>query len=245
MTKEYEQSLFATALIHPDAPLPQGLIDPQGRPAPRRFDVYRNNVTVGLVRNLEAGFPAVHSLVGDDFFNAMAQEFARAHPPKSRIMMLYGDDFADFIQGFTPAASLGYLPDVARLEQAMRMSYHAADGGPTADFAALDEAQFIAARAQFAPAVCLITSPWPIHSIWHAALHGGTPPVMATQSVLILRPEFDVTPHLLPLGAEQFLHELMAGKTIGDAINAAPDFELTATLSLLISGGAITHLNWS
>jgi hypothetical protein len=68
---------------------------------------------------------------------------------------------------------------------------------------------------------------------------------MAAQSVLIVRPEYDVTPHLLPHGADLFLRALMAGQSIAAAIDAAPDFDLTATLSLLISGGAITSLKWS
>jgi len=139
---------FAAALLNPSAPLPAGLIDPMGRPAPRRFDVYRNNVTLGLIRVLQAGFPATRTLVGEDFFAAMAREFLRAHPPKTRMMMLYGDEFAGFIAGFAPAAALGYLPDVARLEQAIRQSYHAGDAAPmdAAVFAGMNEGRLMALR---------------------------------------------------------------------------------------------------
>ena len=108
------QAAFAAALLDPDLPLPLGVVDPAGRPAQRRFNIYRNSVTQGLGAALETGFPAVLALVGPAFFRAMALRFLREHPPRGRIMMLYGADFADFIAGFAPAQGLGYLADVAR-----------------------------------------------------------------------------------------------------------------------------------
>ena len=35
------QSAFAHALLDPEAAVPVGIVDPQGRPAPKRFSVYR------------------------------------------------------------------------------------------------------------------------------------------------------------------------------------------------------------
>lgn len=239
---------FSSALLNPDAALPQGLLDPQGRPAAQRFNVYRNNVTTSLIRALEAGFPAILSLVGADFFGAMAMQFTRAHPPKSRVMMLYGGDFADFIQGFGPAVSLGYLPDMARLEQALRGSYHAGDCAPLDAnlLAGLNEADLRAARVTLAPALRLQASDWPIFGIWNAALHGGAPPEMSAQAVIILRPEFDPAPHLLPPAAYPFLRDLAARRTIGAALDAAAtDFDLAATLSLLIAGGGLAGIDWN
>lgn len=236
---------FAAALLNPNAPLPAGLIDPKGRPAPRRFDVYRNNVTLSLIRVLQAGFPATGALVGEDFFAAMAREFLRAHPPKTRVMMLYGNEFAGFIAGFAPAAALGYLPDVARLEQAIRQSYHAGDAPPidAAVFAGMGESQLMALRFGFAPTVHLLPSDWPIYSIWAANMQGGPAPKMGAEAVLVLRPAFDPIPHLLPQGASGVMAALMAGQCLRDACAAAAGpFDLTELLTLLLSGGAITGI---
>lgn len=234
---------FAEALLDPMAPMPAGVIDPEGRPAPRRFDVYRNNVTVGLVRTLEAGFPAVKALVGDDFFTAMALEYACSNPPRSRMMMLYGDQFDCFIRGFAPAASLGYLPDIAMLEQAIRCSYHSADASAVTPerLGGLTEAEFLSTRLRFAPAFRLLSSPWPIHAIWHAALGGGQTPKMAAQDILILRPRFDPEVHLLSCGGADFLHAMQAGQTVKSALATAQgvEIDLVAILSVLIAGGAI------
>ena len=127
-----KQSAFAQALLDPDAAVPEGVVGPDGRPDAKRFAVYRNNVASSLTRALEAAFPVVQKLVGTEFFGAMAQIYLRAHPPLDRRLMLYGQSFPAFLEGFPPVAQLGYLPDVARLEQAMRESYHAADSMPIA-----------------------------------------------------------------------------------------------------------------
>lgn len=234
-------TLFARALMDPEADLPPGLIDPQGRPAHRRFAVYRNNVAASLTRALEARFPTVRALVGDEFFAAMALVYLRAHPPRSRMLMLYGTDFPDFLASFPPVAHLGYLPDVARLELALRDSYHAADSTPLSEpeFQRLLGADISGLRLTLAPALRLLQSDWPVVSIW-AAHQGGPAPRPGGEDALILRPDFDPRPHLLPVGGAALIQALTAGRTLGESLDlAGPDLDLAAVLGLLIAGRAI------
>jgi hypothetical protein len=237
------QTQFAKALLDPDLALPPGIVDPEGNPAPKRFSVYRNNVAASLTRALEAGFPTVRKLVGDAFFAAMAGVFQRAHPPRSPVLMLYGAALPGFLEEFPPVAHLGYLPDVARLDQAMRESYHAADGTPLAeaDFQRLLGEDIASLRLVLAPSLRLVRSRWPIHAIWRANAEGGPVPVPGAQDVLILRPEFDPRPHLLSRAGGDFVAGLLAGRTLGDCVDlAGPELDLPGFLGLLISGRAIT-----
>lgn len=236
------QSAFRAALLDPGRPVPPGLTDPEGRPAGRRFDVYRNNVAVSLTEALRQAFPVIRKLVGEDFFTAMAREHLRTHPPRSPLLMLYGEAMPDFLAAFAPVAHLAYLPDIARLELALRQSYHAADATPVAAtrLQALSTAEFLGARLRLAPAVRLIRSDWPIHAIWMANARGAEPPRhKRAEDVLILRPDFDPAPHLLPDGASDFVASILRGGTVAEALEQAPQFDLTATLALLLSGGAI------
>ncbi|MDP3194960.1 DUF2063 domain-containing protein [Tabrizicola sp.] len=236
------QTLFAQALLNPDAALPPGLVDPEGLPAPKRFSVYRNNVASSLTRALEAGFPTVRALVGDPFFAAMALIFLRAHPPRSRMLMLYGDEFPAFLAGFPPVAHLGYLPDVARLELAMRESYHAADSTPLpeAEFQRLLGAEIAGLRLRLAPAVRLLRSNWPVVSIWATHHEDGPKPRPVAEDALILRPDFDPHPHRLPTGGADLVDGLLSGRTLGESLDkAGPGMDLAAILGLLISGRAI------
>ncbi len=240
------QSAFAAALLDPDAAVPLGLVDPAGRPAPRRFSVYRNNVASSLTRALEAAFPNVRKLVGDEFFGAMAVVFLRAHPPRSQMMMLYGDDFPGFLAQFPPVARLAYLPDVARLDQAMRESYHAADSVPLAEaeFQRLLGADIAGLRLRLAPSVRLVRSRWPVASIWAAHVEGGPAPSPGPEDALILRPEFDPRPHRLPPGGGAFLAALLEGQTLGASLEAAgAGLDLPVILSLLIAGRAIVGVS--
>lgn len=239
------QSAFRAALLDPARPVPPGLTDPEGRPAGRRFDVYRNNVTVGLTEALRQSFPALRKLVGEEFFTAMAQEHLRAHPPASPMMMFYGEAMPGFLEAFAPVAHLPYLADVARLELALRQSYHAADVAPVEGtvLQALPPDRLLAARLTLAPALRLVRSRWPIHAIWAANLRGGLPPDLARpENVLITRRDFDPEPAVLPSGAAKFLQSLLDGVTIGAACDMAGAFDLTTTLGLLLAGGAIVGI---
>jgi hypothetical protein len=237
------QSQFAAALLDPGAPVPEGIVGPDGQPAPKRFAVYRNNVALSLTRALEASFPTVRKLVGEEFFAALAGDFLRAHPPSSRMLMLYGEEMPGFLARFQPVAHLGYLPDVARLDQAMRESYHAADSRPLseAEFQRLVGSDIARLRLRLAPPLRLVRSPWPVVSIWEANHEGGASPRPVAEDALVLRPEFDPRPTRLPLGGAAFVAGLIEGRALGDCVDrAGPDLDLAAVLGVMIAGKAIT-----
>ncbi len=237
------QAQFAQAVLDPEAAIPSGIVDPAGRPAPKRFSVYRNNVASSLTRALEAAFPTVRKLVGDEFFAAMAVVFLRAHPPNSQMLMLYGAEFPAFLKGFPPVGHLGYLPDVARLDQAMRESYHAADSHALdqAGLQRLIGADLARLRLMLAPSLRLVRSSWPIVSIWAANHDCGPTPRAEAEDALVLRPEFDPKPQVMPSGGAAFVAGLLAGERLGAAVDlAGPGLDLPAVLGQLIAGQAIT-----
>lgn len=244
-----DQTQFRTALLDPARARPEGLTDGAGQPAGRRFDVYRNNVAVALTEALETAFPVIAKLLGERNFRTMAGVFLRAHPPSSPLMMFYGAEMPGFLQAFEPTSQIGYLPDVARLELALRESYHAADADPVDPgvLQAMDPGLLMGARIGLAPSLRLVRSPWPVHAIWRFNTEPEAPkPQMEAQNIAVLRPDMDPVPHLLPRGGGAFIAALLAGETLAGAMDAAtaeaPDFDLTATLSLLIGQGAITSL---
>ncbi|MEX5727221.1 hypothetical protein Ga0609869_000574 [Rhodovulum iodosum] len=243
------QGEFTQALLDPSAAVPPGLTGPDGRPAGKRFAVYRNNVAVSLTKALETGFPVVRKLVGDDFFTAMAGVFLRSHPPRSPRLTLYGETFPAFLEGFGPAQRLVYLPDVARLEMALRESYHAADSDPIAPdaLAALPPEALMGARLHLAPALRLIRSRWPVFGIWRANTAAAAPkPAAGPEDVLVVRPGYDPVPLPLPPGGGGFVAALMHGRPLGEAVAAAEeecqDFNLSAVLQILLDHAALVDV---
>lgn len=242
------QTEFSAALLDAALPQPEGLSDGHGRPAGRRYNVYRNNVAVSLTEALESGFPAVAKLIGAENFRKIAGLYLRAEPPESPRMMLYGAGFGDFLDGFAPLAKYPYLGDVARLEYALRESYHAADAAPL-DPAALgiDPERLMAARLGLAPALRLIRSRYPVVALWRYNMVPGSPkPRAEAQDALILRAEYDPEPHGLPPGGGDFIAALQTGGTLGAAYEAglarSDTFDLSEMLTLLLGGNAITSL---
>jgi hypothetical protein len=245
------QKNFSTALLDPEMDVPSALVAHSAGIPERRFAVYRNNVVVGLVNALAARFPAVQRIVGEEFFRAMAQLYVRAHPPRSRLLMQYGDGFADFIAGFEPASELVYLADVARLEAARTRAYHAADKAPIDPkrLQSVDESALGDLRIERHPAAEIVRSDFPVVTIW--AMNSGEREPDAIEDwrgedALVVRPQLEVFVRALPPGGAVFLTALFGGARLGDAVKAAQaeheGFDLVANLAGLISSGAIGKL---
>ncbi|MFL4471961.1 putative DNA-binding domain-containing protein [Tateyamaria armeniaca] len=243
------QSQFRSALLDPEARPPDGLRDAQGRPAIKRFDVYRNNVTVALIEALGTAFPVLHKLLGTQNFDHLARLFARAHPPETPLMMHYGAAMPAFLEGFAPLSHIAYLPDVARLELALRRSYHAADA-PEFDagrLGAVSPDALMASTLTLAPAVELIASRWPLVDIWRFNTIDDAPkPRASAQSALITRAAFDPEPHPLDPAQTEWVARIMSGASLAAAQDAAgaidAAFDLTPLLSLLIQNNAIADV---
>jgi hypothetical protein len=235
------QDEFADALLSATAPVPSFLKGAAVKKADRRFAVYRNNVTSGLIEALSARFPVVKRLVGDEFFAGLARGYVLREPPFSPLLIHYGETFAAFIEDFEPAKPLPYLADVARLEYARGRAYHAADADPVPRdaFAALSEEKIGATRVRLHPSVSILSSPYPVLSIWKANQAEAVQPVQdwGAETVLVARPFLEV--ETLPLGAGTgtFLAALQSGATIAEAAeaaSAAPSFNPADGLATLI-----------
>lgn len=240
------QSQFVAGLLDPALPSPEGLQDGAGAPTTKRFNVYRNNVAVSLTDALMAAFPVIRKLVGDDFFKAMAGVYLRTHLPDSALMMYYGDKMPMFLRRFPPAQSLAYLPDVAKLEIAMRESYHATDSAPVSGdvIGALAPDALMAAKVELAPSLRLIRSSFPIFGIYQFNMTpGASAPVKRAENVLVTRPQFDPKQHSLTDAEADFVTALQDGHALGVAMSkAGRDLDLGAILGLLLRQGAMTKI---
>jgi hypothetical protein len=240
---------FAGALLDPNLATPTVVAGPKPKAAVKRYNVYRNNVTVSLINALAAAFPATLRITGVDFFRAMARFYVRATPPTSPLLFDYGRDFPDFIERYEYAQSVPWLADVARIERAWLDAYHAADVQPLMprDVAAIPSERLVNTVLKPHPATRVIRSRFSAVTIFTTTRSDGPGShveVVEPEDALVTRPALEVEVRRLPPGGPIFLSLLMTGESLGGAASAAfsesPSFNLPANIRGLLEAGAFT-----
>lgn len=238
-------------LLDPACETPALVAGPNGKAAAKRFNVYRNNVTVSLIDALAAVFPATMRITGETFFRAMARFHVREAPPTSPLLFEYGRDFPDFIERYEHAQSMPWLADVARIERAWLDAYHAADAAALQPnvLASVPPERLGDLVFEVHPATRIVRSAYPAVTIFSA--NRASDPVgrieaAAAESALVTRPMLDVEVRCLSPGAEIFLVHLMAGEPLGKAAATAstscPEFDLATAIRTMIEAGAFTAI---
>jgi hypothetical protein len=240
---------FASDLLDPALDTPAIVTGPAGKGADRRYNVYRNNVTVSLIDALAAIYPAVQRITGVEFFRAMARFHIRATPPASPLLFEYGRDFPTFIEHYEHARPMPWLADTARVERAWLDAYHAADAEPlsTQSLGSFPPERLAKLVFTAHPATRIVRSRFSAVTIF-AANRGEGPVGRIDASMpedgLITRPDLDVVVSRLPPGGAAFLASLIAGQPLGEAaafaLEASSSFDIGGAIAGMIEAGAFT-----
>ncbi len=238
---------FSSALTDPDQETPSVVTGPSGKAATKRYNVYRNNVTVSLIDALVAIYPAVQRITGVGFFRAMARFHVRATPPASPLLFEYGRDFPAFIEQYEYARSMPWLADTARIERAWLDAYHAADAEPLSPAALASVPPERLADVVFTahPATRIICSRFSAVTIF-AANRSNAPlgriEAATPEDALVTRPDLDVVVRHLPPGGAVFLTCLISRRSLGEAcasaLAASPSFNIASSIAGMIEAGA-------
>ncbi len=243
------QDDLARALLDPaaDASLPDDLAALVRQPG---FAVYRNTTMKGCIDALQANYPAVARIVGEEWFRATAAVYVRADPPTEGTLLRYGAGFERFLVGFEPAAELPYLPGVARLDRFWTEAHIAGDD-PVLD---ADELAAVGVKARAQVALCPhAAARWawfdaqPIYTIWSrnraAGQYDDSEIDWHGEGALLVRPHGDVRWIAIDAAACAFLDACSADRPLADALEAARaqdrDLDTDALLTMLVSAGAL------
>ena len=244
------QQAFADALFGRAG---RGQADIDAWVAQPAFAVYRNTVMKACIDALAANFPAVQRLVGEDWFRAAAALHVADDPPRDGRLLVYGAGFPDFLARFEPAASLPYLPGVARLDALWREAHAAADAAVLAPdaLAGLPPEALGALRLQPHPAsrwACFDADP--VFAIWQRnreATEVDAPLEWRGDGGLLTRPTDAVQAEPLCHGGCALLDACAGGATLGEAAEGAlavrPDTDLADVLAQLLRAGVFLPLS--
>lgn len=217
-----------------------------------RFNVYRNNVFVSLMDALADIFPVTQTLVGEDFFRAMARIYIQQHPPKTPIISDYGDVFAHFVRHFKPAQNLPFLGDLAELECKLLALTNAQEYKTleheqisTAFNNVSDPAQLLLCLP---PSTQIFASSFAIGSIYLAHKGRKNRPladikIETNEYLLLSKSHLYGELHIISEADATFIKRLMQAKTLGEAIPDDDNFDLGTSLAKLIDWQLLTQVS--
>ena len=221
-------------------------------PAAARLNVYRHHVFESLGATLAATFPTVQALVGVDFFRGLARAFVGHSLPSQPVLTEYGAGFPAFIAGYDAARDLPYLADVARLDWALNLAFHAPLGGrlKAEDLSALPVERLPSTSIALAAGAVLLSSRYPLDRIWETSQPGAAKETVDLNSgashLFVLRRADDATFVSLGAGEAAFVATLAEGMSLERAAGAAfqvdPAFELSTSFARLLALEAFAAL---
>lgn len=213
--------------------------------ATARLRIHRHHIERSLVEALASTFPTVQAIVGEAFFRTMAEGFVRRELPRQPVLAEYGADFPAYVSGYGPAAALSYLGDMAALDWALNLAFHAPleDRLTAAGLAGLSAERLFDLSPVLATGSTLLRSPYPIDQIWHASQPGTSIGSVSLEdgpaSVLVLRRPDDAAFVSLDPAEGVFVAALVEGSSLGQAAEAAvsaePSFDPSKTLARLLA----------
>lgn len=232
----------------------RGGADPRARLA-----IHVRHYAASLSTALLEKFPASTWLVGADVLRDAAHAYARLHPPQQPCIGEYGRDFPQFLARHSRAAHLPYLASFAELEWAVAHATIAVDSPPLSwnALASCGAERLVDSALALQPGLRYLRADWRIDELMRTYL-GGAPPekfVLLDDVTRIevhgARGAFRLT--RLDAGSFAFRAALAAGRTIGDAADAAltVDAELDPGDALramaeadLVTGSTASHGEW-
>jgi hypothetical protein len=239
-----------SALRHADCGLPVAAValPAAGRLAGLR--AYRANAQAIAQRALNAAYPTVARLLGDEPMRALARDLWRAHPPLRGDLAWFGAELGGWIAGVAELAEWPWLADVARLDWALHRAQFAADppdlpvGLPL--LAETDPGQL---AVVFVPGSACIDSAWSLHAIWAAQTREtGEPPDLRTaETAWVWRRGHRACVATLGPGDSTLHQALLAGNALGVAWESAssgdPDFDFSAWLTRALREGWLAGIH--
>jgi hypothetical protein len=184
-----------------------------------RLNIYRNNVFGNFESVLSSIYPAIKRLVGEDYFEKLVVDFCKKYPSRSGNLDDFGSEFPQFLKQIQRRHKLPYLPDTARLELFFHQAYFCKDAVDfdLKKFQKIPPENFFDLTFKLHPSCFLITSKFPIFSIWQSNVSEKKPKKLSLQqaeSAIISKALGQV--EIIKLSAAEFifLQNLSQGKNL-------------------------------
>lgn len=206
--------------------------------AAERISIYANAYYSRLLECLGANYPILKQALGEEVFDSFAFEYLQQYPSRSYTLDHLGESFARFLEETRPEPEEGeevgwpdFLIDLATFEWAVAKVFDGpgVEGKTLLTPAALQSfppERFAEARLVPVPCLHVLTFRFPINAYYTAARQveeGEEVPVPESgeEHVALTRRDFVVRRYPLTAPQQALLSAILAGATVGEAIEAA------------------------
>ena len=163
------------------AAIEQHVVGTQKVPVGTRLGIYGDGYVSRLLEALEANFPILSKLLGEEDFGALGTAYVRSHDSPFFSIRYYGDGLAGFLAADPAYSGAAVLADLARWEWAMTEVFDAADAEPigTDALARVAPEDWAGLRFDWHPSVRRLALAWNAPQIWKSVSDDAEPPEFA------------------------------------------------------------------
>lgn len=199
-------------------------------------------------RALQAAYPVVAQLLGEESFADLARALWHAYPPVRGDIACWGEHLPAFMRSSAQLAEEPFLPDVADVEWALHQCSSAPDGqAQLTTLALLTTNDPATLHFLLAPGCTVVCSAWPVASVLGAHV-AGEPSIEEAgahvraglaQEVVVWRQGLRPQVRLGQVGEADFVMALLRGETLAQALDAVPTFDFAQWLPMAVQTGLL------
>lgn len=110
------QLKFSQALLYKNALIISEIQEKEAFSSDDLLQVYRNSFVMGVTEALSITYQHTLSLVGEEFFNAVARQFILQQPPQENNIISYGNGFSEYLHTLSQLKTMPCIAEMARFE---------------------------------------------------------------------------------------------------------------------------------
>jgi hypothetical protein len=223
----------------------------------RGLRAYRANAQALSAQALQASYPTLQQLLGEENFAHLAQDFWQATPPERGDLAQWGNALPEYLMQVPALQALlaehAYLPDVARVEWALHEAATSSDAVLDADsFQRLATEDPTQLRLRLSFGCALLRSAYPVvsimqlHDVRASEAHAAARWKIANgeaQTALIWRQGFLPMLSVADAASATLIEATLEGHSLSKALDAAMlqahDFDFSAWLSTGVQTGLL------
>ena len=249
------QQTFQDCVLHPGQPDAAAWVSASGRADPAtQLSIYSYAYAARLKEVLATDYPAVLMAIGDDHFNALADDYIQAHPSHYFSLRDFGRDLPGFIAKLIqqdehptiPWHAMPWLYELALFEWRLGQAFDVADVSSLTeqDMATIPPEAWPDLTFSLHPSVQRLDFAWNIPAMWQALTADEPTPVDALRDTaspwLIWREQLITRFRSMTTDEQQALDALAAGANFNDICETLatliPEEEVPMRAASLLKG---------